>query len=282
MSVALNLLITIAEVVGGLLSGSLALLSDAVHNFGDTTSLAVSYFAQSYGKKEANLRKTFGYKRIEVIAAFFNLIVLALISLVLIKEAAERVIDPQPIRGGLMLVVATVGLLANLATALLLHRDSRHSLNVRSAYLHVISDAASSVGVVLGAVVIIKFNALIVDPLITIAIAVFILYQVYHMLRASADILMNSVPPDVDVERVVRAMEGVELVQDVHHVHIWSLDEQTVALEAHVVIDTESVGDMNRVRAQTKALLAESFGITHSTLELEIGGPDCLLPENCL
>jgi len=279
-AVALNLLITIAEVIGGLLSGSIALLSDALHNFGDTASLGTSYFAITYSKKGANLSKTFGYKRIEVVAAFFNLVVLALISLFLIKEAVERAADPQPIRGGLMFAVASVGLAANIATALLLHRDARDSVNVRSAYLHIVTDAISSVGVVIAGVLVWAFDIVLVDPLLTIVISAFILYQVYHLLRDTTNILMNSVPPDVDVESVVAEMEGIALVRDVHHVHVWSMDEHQAALEAHVVIDEEVAAQMDRIRTDIKLMLESRFGISHSTLEIEF--ERCESPEDCL
>ena len=280
LAVILNLVITVAEVVGGLLSGSLALLSDAVHNLGDTVSLAVSYFARSYSVREANLRKTFGYKRIEILAAFFNLIVLGLISLLLIKEGVERALDPQPIRGGLMLVVACIGLAANVASALLLHRDAQNSLNVRSAYLHIMTDAASSVGVVVAGVLILKFDLVLVDPILTIAIAAFILFQVYRTLRSTANILMNSAPPDVDVRRVVRAMETVARVGDIHHVHVWSMDEHSVALEAHVVIDPVQIDNLTQIKGELKAMLQDRFGISHSTLEFEF--ETCDPPDDCL
>lgn len=280
VSVVLNFAITVAEVVGGLLSGSLALLSDALHNFGDTMSLAVSYFARRYSDRGANLRKTFGYKRLEVVAAFFNLVVLALISLFLVKEGIDRALEPRPIRGGLMLAVACIGLGANVATALLLRRQSKESLNIRSAYLHIVTDAASSVGVVLGALVILRFDFVLIDPILTVAIAGFILYQVYHLLRDTTNILMNSAPPDVDVERVVREMGKVPLVRDVHHVHVWSLDEHTIALEAHIVIDGEDATSMNEVKSEVKSILEVRFGISHSTLEFEF--EQCTPASDCV
>ena len=275
----LNLGMTIAEIVGGLLSGSLALLSDAVHNLGDTLSLGVSYFARSYSKKRADHVSTFGYKRIEVLAAFLNLIVLGVLSLLLIKESIERALDPQPIRGGLMLAVAVAGLAANLISALLLHRDARESLNIRSAYLHILSDAASSVGVVIAGVLILRLDWVLADPIVTLAISAVILYQVYHLIRESANILMNSAPPDIEVAQVERAMEEVALVRNIHHVHVWSMHERSVALEAHVVIDSSEAEAMTRIKDQLKSVLEQRFGITHSTLEFEF--EQCQPPPEC-
>ena len=162
ISIVLNLVISVAEVVGGLLSGSLALLSDALHNFSDTASLCISLSARRIGRREATSVKTFGYKRAEIIGAFVNLVTLVLIALYLIKEAVERFFNPQPIDGTIMLVVAVIGLAANVATAVLLFRDAKESLNIRSTFLHIITDAVSSVGVVLGGVLILYYDVYLV------------------------------------------------------------------------------------------------------------------------
>jgi len=281
LSIGLNLLITLAEVVGGILSGSLALLSDALHNFSDTASLGISLVARRLGRKEATSDKTFGFKRAEIIGAFINLVTLVLIALYLIKEAVERFIAPQPIDGAIMLTVAAVGLAANVLTALLLHPDSKESLNIRSAYLHIITDAVSSVGVVLGGLLILYADVYLVDPLLTLGISLYILYHSYEMLRETVDILMEGVPKNIDLDRVVAEVEALDRVLEMHHLHVWQLDEHHTALEAHIVLGKDDMEHMETVKRTIKHTLLEAFHIHHTTLEFEFvpcdeqGDPNC-------
>lgn len=272
-SIVLNLAISIAEVVGGLLSGSLALLSDAVHNLSDTASQVISYAAIRVGRKDADHRRTFGYRRVEVLAAFFNLVTLFVITLLIAKEGLERLVDPTPVDGRLMLVIAVVGLVGNVASALILHKGARTSLNIRSAYLHIVTDAVSSVAVTIGALVYMWSDVPAIDPIVTLLIAVYILYHGFGTMRETAAILMNSVPPDIDVDEVRKACTMIEGVEDVHHMHIWMIDESTKTLEAHVVMDAALVSRIEAIKRSIKSLLAEQFGIHHSTLEFEI--EDC-------
>ena len=269
ISIVLNLVITVAEVVGGLLSGSLALLSDALHNFSDTASLCISLIARRIGRREATSVKTFGYKRAEIIGAFVNLVTLVLIALYLIKEAVERFFNPQPIDGTIMLVVAVIGLAANVATAVLLFRDARQSLNIRSAFLHIITDAVSSVGVVLGGVLILYYDVYLVDPILTLLISLYILYHSYEMLRETVDILMEGVPKNIDLDQLVAEVEALDRVLGMHHLHVWQFDEQTVALEAHIVIDKADLEHMEAMKHAIKHTLGEAFHIHHTTLEFE-------------
>ena len=269
-SIALNLAITAAEVVGGLLSGSLALLSDALHNASDTVSLGISYAARRIARREASAEKTFGYRRAEVVGAFVNLITLVIVALYLIVEAVERALDPQPVDGGVMLVVALIGLAANVVTAVLLFRDAKSSLNIRSAFVHILSDAFSSVGVVAGSVLILWYDVYLVDPLITLAISLYILFHAYALLRQTINILMEGAPHGMDLGEVLRAMQAAERVRDVHHLHVWQLGEGQTALEAHVVIDEGDVREMEAIKRRLKTLLRERFHVEHSTLELEL------------
>ena len=269
LSIAFNLIITIAEVVGGLISGSLALLSDALHNFSDTSSLVIAYVARRYAQRAPDRLKTFGYKRAEIIGAFVNLITLVLIALFLIKEGITRLLDPQPIDGPVMLVVAVIGLLANVGTALLLRRDAKHSLNLESAFLHIITDAVSSVGVVLGGLLIMWYDVYLVDPILTLAISVYILFHSYRMLRRTVDILMEATPPGLNLDEVTRAVEALDHVIDMHHLHVWQLDDEHAALEAHITIEKGDLEQMEEIKEAIKRLLDERFHIAHSTLEFE-------------
>ena len=269
-SIALNLIITAAEVVGGLLSGSLALLSDALHNASDTASLGISYAARRIARREASAEKTFGYRRAEVVGAFVNLVTLVIVALYLIVEAAERFADPQPVDGGVMLAVALVGLAANVITAVLLFRDSKSSLNIRSAFVHILADAFSSVGVVAGSLLIIWYDVYLVDPLITLAISLYILFHAYGLLRQTVNILMEGAPHGMDLGEVLEAMQAADRVLDVHHLHVWQLGEGQTALEAHVVIAEEDLRQMEPIKRRLKVLLREWFHIEHTTLEFEL------------
>lgn len=265
----MNLIITLAEFIGGLLSNSLALLSDAVHNLSDTISLGVSLVARKISRKGATEDKTFGYKRAEIIGAFINLVTLVLIALFLIKEGIERFIEPQSIDGLTMFWVAIVGLFGNFITALLLYKDAKTNLNLRSAYIHILSDGLSSVGVIIGGWLILKYEWYIVDPILTVIIGAYILWHSYHMLRETIDILMESKPEEIDIEELTSAMNSVPSVCGVHHVHVWRLDEQSVMLESHVVIEKRDLEKMETIKTKIKELLHDQFGINHSTLEFE-------------
>ena len=281
MAILLNLLITIAEIVGGIVSGSLALLSDAVHNLSDTMSLGVSLVARRISRKEATASKTFGYRRAEIVGAFINLITLVIIALFLIKESVERFLDPRPVAGGIMLTVALIGLAANAATAFLLYRGSRSSLNLRSAFLHILTDGLSSVGVVLGALLIIYFDVYIVDPLITLAISAYLLVHSYGMLRQTVNILMEGTPHGTDLDAIVEGVRRIDGVVDLHHLHVWQLDETHLALEAHLLILKRDLEDMETIKRTVKSYLGRVHDISHSTLELETTlcdpntDPDC-------
>ncbi len=277
VAIALNLLITLAEVVGGILSGSLALLSDALHNLNDAASLGISLFALRVGRRAPDEKRTFGYRRAEIIGALFNLFTLLFIALFLIKEAIERYLHPRPIAGELMLGVALVGLGANLLTALLLYRDAQASLNIRSAFAHIVADAVSSVAVVGGGVLVWLYQSYWVDTLLSVLISAYILVMSVRMLREVVHILLKGVPSGLTVGEVVATMEGVPGVRDVRHVHIWQLDESHIALEAHVVPEDGDPVAMEQLKCALKQRLEEQFGINHSTLEFELQA--CVPPE---
>lgn len=269
-SIVLNLFIAVVQFAGGLLSGSLALLSDALHNATDASSLGVSYGARRISRRKATSNKTFGYRRAEIIGAFINLIVLTLIGFYLIIEAVERFFDPRAIDSTVMIAIALASVAVNVLTGAILYRDAQESLNVRSAFLHILTDAVSSAAIVLGGLLILWLGALWIDPLLTALIALYILYHSYGLLRETVDILMESVPADVDVEEVRAAIQKEAPVQEVHHLHVWRLDDRHTALEAHVVIDEDDLMAMEAIKGAIKARLSSSFGIEHSTLEFEV------------
>jgi len=269
ISIFLNLVITIAEFVGGILSNSLALLSDAVHNLNDTLSLGISLAARKISKKQANKNKTFGYKRAEIIGAFINLITLVLVAIFLVKEGVERFFDPQPIDGFTMFWVAIVGLMGNFITAALLFKDSKESLNLKSAYIHILSDGLSSVGVIIGGWLIIKYEWFIVDTILTVGIGAYILWHSYHMLRETIDILMQATPDEIDIPELQARIKAISKVCGVHHIHVWRLDEHEIMMESHIAIEQEDINEMETIKTEIKKVLHDDFGIHHSTLEFE-------------
>ncbi len=266
-AIAVNMLLTLAQVVGGILSGSLALIADALHNFSDAASLLIAWVARRIGRRPADHFKTFGYKRAEVIAALINLVTLVLVGLYLIYEGLWRLFEPQVIEGWTVVIVAGVALVIDVATAMLTFSMSKHSMNIRAAFLHNVSDALASVGVIVAGTAILLYGWYWMDTLLTLLIAGYVLYQAATLLPKTVHILMQGAPEDIAIEEVIHVMESVESVSNVHHVHIWQLDEHKNALDAHVVISHFS--ETEQIKTALKAALEKRFSITHSTLEFE-------------
>jgi len=266
----LNLSITIIEVIGGIVSNSLSLLSDAIHNLGDSSAIFIAFLAGRRSKKSADESHTFGYKRIEILAALFNAMVLIAICLFLFVEAYRRFIDPQPIKGLIMFVVAGFGLLANLISVLLLNKDKSHNLNVRAAYLHLLGDTMSSVAVILGGIAIWQFNIFWIDPLITVLVGIYIIYHTWNIIKETVDILMQSTPEHINVKEIKTEVEKIEGVNDVHHLHIWKLDDTHIHLETHVNLENDiDMTEMMKIKSKIDNVLHTKFNISHTTLQIE-------------
>jgi cobalt-zinc-cadmium efflux system protein len=272
-ALALNLGIAVAEVIGGLASGSLALLADAAHNLSDAGAVLVSWIAWRVARRETDRRRTFGYGRAETVGAVINLTALILIGAYLLYEAAHRAFRPVEVHGTTMLVVGAIALVEDLAAAWVLRPETR-SLNIRSTYLHMIGDALATVGVILGALAIMAWGpgAWWVDPTITAAISIYILLHAWHEIREAIAILMNSAPRDFDYEGLVEEIGRAPGVEGVHHLHLWRPEEGRLALEAHVVLAEPDLGQATVMKEQLKERLRERFGIDHATIELELGG----------
>ncbi|MCT4645732.1 MAG: cation diffusion facilitator family transporter [Carboxylicivirga sp.] len=269
----LNFSITIVQVVGGLVSNSLSLLSDALHNLGDSSAIFIAFLAGKRSRKQADKQHTFGYKRIEILAAFFNGIVLIAICLYLFIEAYERFIDPQPIRGGIMLLVASFGLLANLLSVLVLNKDKDENLNIKAAYMHLLGDTLSSVAVIIGGLAIWKFNIVWIDPLITILVGIYIIYHTWGIVRQTIDILMQAAPDHLNLTEVKKAIESIKLVDNIHHIHAWKLDDSQVHFEAHINLkENMDMLKLMEVRLEIENLLQHQFEVNHITLQM---GYDC-------
>ena len=266
-AVAANMLLTVAQVVGGVLSGSLSLIADALHNFSDAASLLIALVAIRIGRKPADDLRSFGYKRAETIAALINLTSLILIGLYLILEACKRFLSPEPVEGWTVVVVAGIALLVDVITALLTYAGSKHSMNIKAAFLHNVSDALASVGVILTGTLIIWYGWIWTDAAMTLIISGYVLWQSFLEMPKVIHLLMEGTPEGIEIQDVAKAMEEVEGVKGIHHVHVWQLDETRRALEAHVVLEDRE--KMDEVKVMLKEVLASTFQITHSTLEFE-------------
>jgi len=270
LSALLNLVVTIAEVIGGLYSNSLALISDALHNLGDTSAIFIAYLANLISKKEGTSKKTFGFKRIEILAALFNAIILVVIIIYLFIEAWHRLRNPMPIKGLVMLVVAVVGLLANLFSVLLLKKYAMRSINIRAAYLHLIGDTVSSFIVIITAILIYFFNVFWIDPLVTFLLGIYLLWETYRILKVALDILMQSTPPGLDLKLVKQALETIPAIDNIHHVHAWNLSDQDIHFECHVDLKSDiRISETESIRDAINEMLKERFRITHVTIQYE-------------
>lgn len=266
--ILLNIFITVAEIIGAIMSGSLSLLSDAVHNFSDTVSIVFSYFAWKISGRKKDSKRTYGYKRAEIIAAFVNASVLLLICLFLIFEAVKRFQNPEPINSIIMTSVAILGFLANFISMLLLKKEAHNNMNIKSSYLHLLGDTLSSVGVVLGGIAIFIWNIFWIDPVITLLIAVYILIESWKIVKKSVDILMQS-SADLDYTAIQQDIENFKEVRSIHHVHTWMSNENTIYFEAHIDVTDCLLSQACFVADKIEKLLKEKYKIDHVTLQIE-------------
>lgn len=281
--IALGLTTTylIAEIIGGLITGSLALLSDAAHMFTDAAALAISLAAIRIGRRPADKTRTFGYYRFEILAAAFNAVVLFLVAIYILYEAYQRLRNPAPIASGGMLVVASIGLVVNIIAIRLLKSGSADSLNVKSAYLEVWSDLLGSVAVIAAALIIQFTGWQPIDPILAVLIGLWILPRTWTLLKQSLNILLEGVPEGIGLAEIDAALLSVTGVSSVHDLHIWAITSGKVSLTAHLVVDS-TLRKEQEVLADVSALLKKNFDIRHSTIQIELErcGPDnqsCLL-----
>ncbi len=269
-ALGVNVLLTVVQIIGGVVSGSLALIADAVHNFSDAASLLIALIARQWAMKPADMDRTFGYRRAELIGAMINLTTLILIGFYLLFEAILRIFQPEPIAGWIVVIIAGVALIIDVVTAVLTWSLSKNNLNMRAAFIHNLADAFSSIAVIIAGSLIILYEWYIVDTLCTFLIAGYVIFHGGIEIRSVIRILMQSTPVDLDIDDIVTSLKEIEYVQDVHHIHVWDLDEQTRSLEAHITITGKDHSRMACVRTQVKDCLKEKFQISHSTIEFEM------------
>ena len=269
VAIGINTLLTLAQVIGGIISGSLSLLADALHNLSDAASLGIALFARTLSRKPADEFKTFGYQRAEVIAALINLTLLITISLYLIYEALWRIFEPRTITGWIVVLVAGVALIVDMITALITYKMSKNNINMKAAFLHNLSDALASIGVIIAGSLILLYEWYWADTLVTFLIAGFVLWQGLTLLPKTIHLLMEGTPEDLSSDDIKLSLEKINGIKDVHHIHIWYLDEHRIALEAHVVVTSNELKEVEVIKDKLKQLLKEKYNITHSTLEFE-------------
>ncbi|PWI29792.1 cation transporter [Flavobacteriaceae bacterium LYZ1037] len=270
ISIFLNILITAAQIIGGIISGSLALLSDALHNFSDVISLVVSYVASKLSKRKASINRTFGYKRAEILAAFINAATLIIVAILLIIEAVKRFQDPQEIESNLVIWLSLIAIFANGLSVLLLKKESKNNINIRSAYLHLLTDMLASVAVLIGGLLMKYYLLFWVDSVLTFLIAMYLIIVGYDLLKTSTKMLMLFTPDHINIKEVVRIVNQLPKVKKLHHVHIWNLSDDELHLEAHLDLEENiTTQEFNILLVDIERVLHDTFNINHVTIQPE-------------
>jgi cobalt-zinc-cadmium efflux system protein len=270
ITVLLNGIITVAQFTGGVISGSLALISDALHNLSDVISVVLAYVAHRIGMKPQTQKSTFGYKRAEILAAFINAVSLIAVSVYLMVEAGKRFLNPREVDYVWMLGLGILGVIANGLSVLILRQNKDENLNIRAAYLHLIGDALTSVAVVIGAICIWLFKIYWIDPMVTVLISVYIFVHTYAILKESVGILMQFAPSEIDQQEIVKVLQQIPEIRSVHHIHLWRLDDDRIYFEAHLVlVENHPVSETRDITQKAKQLLNSRFDISHTTFQYE-------------
>ena len=274
ITIFLNVLITLGELVGGIISGSMALITDAAHNFSDVLSLIISYVANRMAKRKPTAEHTFGYRRSEIIAAFANSVTLIVIALVIFYEAINRLASPVEIRSGWVIIMAGASILLNGISVLLIQRDASHNMNMKSAYLHLFSDMLTSIAVLAGGLIMKFYNWYYIDAIFSILIASYLLYLSWAIFRDSLRILMQFTPKDINIELISNEISSVAGITNIHHVHVWQLDDHKIIFEAHIDLEVDiSVSQFDSKLTDIKRILL-THGIDHSNIQPEFNVQD--------
>ena len=269
-TIVLNLLITLAQIIGGIISGSLALISDAIHNLSDSVSVILAYIAQVLSQKPCTKKSTFGYKRAEILAAFINSLALIGISVFLVFEAVDRLLNPEEVNAFWMFWLGLLGLLANGISVLILEKEKHKNINIKAAYLHLLGDALTSLAVIAGAVLIWLFNVLWIDSAVTILISVYLFVHTLKLLKQSVNILMQMAPADFDRTKIEQSLLNIAEIKNIHHIHVWNLTDKIVHFECHVLLENDlNVSETNQLFEAARKILHDDFDIEHVTIQFE-------------
>jgi cobalt-zinc-cadmium efflux system protein len=269
VSIVLNLGFAVAELLAGLFANSLALVADSVHDASDAVALGLSYFGLRISERAPNRRRTFGYRKVRILTAFINALVLGILSVFIVRAAVVRIMHPEPVKSPTLILMAVLGLVVNGAAVLLLRRD-RHSLNIRAAMWHLLEDFLGWIAVLAGGIIIRLTGWYVVDPILSIAVSVFVLYGAYSIFRESASILIDSTPHDLDFDEVRGFITGfAPEIHGTHDLHIWTLGEGDRALMAHLVVKDADVSSFHPLLSRLECALHDRYEISHVTFELE-------------
>jgi cobalt-zinc-cadmium efflux system protein len=275
LTIMLNVAITLAQVVGGIVSGSLALLGDALHNFSDVTALLIGWYAHRLSHKKADAVGTFGYRRARIVAAFVNASVLTGIGVYLIYESVLRLFHPEPVTAGWVIGLGLLGVVVNGGSILLLHAETHDDMNVKAAYLHLLGDTLTSVAVVLGGLAIHFWQLYWIDPVVSVAIALYLIAASLGLVRESTAVLMQFAPPAVDLDALENAVTAHPAIDNIHHIHLWRLDDHDIHLEAHLDFREDlPLSEATTVTEELETLLHDRFAVTHTTFQCEFGRAD--------
>lgn len=275
ISILLNILITVSQVIGGVISGSLALLSDALHNFSDVLSLVVSYIANKLSKKKASIHRTFGYKRAEILAAFINASTLIIVAVLLIIEAIKRFQNPQEIESNLVIWLSLIAVLGNGFSVLLLKKDAEANMNMKSAYLHLLTDMMASVAVLIGGLLMKYYAMFWVDSVLTFVIAIYLIWMGFDLLKNSTKVLMLFTPDDIPIQKIVDEINTFKSIKNVHHVHVWQLNEEEIHLEAHIDFNSDiTLSEFDVILHEIEDLVFDKYDINHVNIQPEFGKDD--------
>jgi len=268
-AIVLNIGITLTQAIGGIISGSMALISDAAHNFSDVLSLIISYIANRLAKREATVKQTFGFRRSEILAAFINSATLIIISVIILFEAIQRLFNPIPISANLVIYLALAGIFVNGISVLFIKNDSHKNLNIKSVYLHLLGDMLTSVAVLLGGFAMKYLQWFWTDSVFSIGIAFYLLYMSWGIVRSSLRIIMQFTPEEIDVQKIVNEIENIQGVKNIHHIHVWQINEHDLMFEAHIDLSEDvKISSFEKILDNIKVVLSH-YNIDHSTIQPE-------------
>ncbi len=269
-TILLNAGISLAELIGGVISGSISLISDAIHNFSDVISLIVSYIANKLSKRDATEKQTFGYKRSEIIAAFLNSATLIILAVFILFEAVERFINPVEISSNLVIWLALGSIVVNGLSVLFIKKDAEGNMNMKSAYLHLFGDMMTSIAVLIGGILMKYFHIFWIDPVFSILIAIYLLYLSWDIFKSSLKIMMQFSPEHIDIKEIAKEVAKIKDVKNLHHIHIWQINEHDIMFEAHLDLENDvKITDFERILKSVEDYLHDKYEIHHVTLQPE-------------
>ncbi len=274
IAIVLNIIITIGQIVGGIMSGSVALLSDALHNFSDVISLILSYFTNRLAKRKSTINQTYGFKRAEILSAFINSATLIAIAIYLIIEAIERFLNPQKVNFNIVIYFAIGSIIINAISVIILHKDSKNSINIKSAYLHLFTDVLTSIAVMIGGLLMKYFGIYQIDSILSVAIAVYLIFSSYRLLIQSIKILMQFTPKEVDIRDICTKISNLSGIENIHHVHLWQLNDKDMFFEAHIDLNGDiKITEFQSLLTKINEIL-HTYNIHHFNIQPEYNRND--------